>query len=131
MFLRPSHCSSALVFAVVVFLFEPSGAWAQEIGLVKLDVKDVAKGYRGEALKLRSVVNDKGEMIGRIDDFVFDRDGSQVFAVLAVGDFIGLDGHLIAVPFRSLKLDDSSGSIVLPGASHAALLKLPVFLYPH
>jgi sporulation protein YlmC with PRC-barrel domain len=129
MILRPSHCSSALVFAAVVFLFVPSGPWAQEIGLVKLDAKDVAKGYRGEALKLRSVVNDKGEMIGRIDDFIFDRDGSQVFAVVAVGDFVGLDGHLIAVPFRSLKLDDSSGSIVLPGASRAALLKLPVFLY--
>ncbi|MDB5397218.1 MAG: photosystem reaction center subunit [Rhodospirillales bacterium] len=126
---RPSHCSSALAFAVVLFLFVPPGTWAEEVGLVKLDVKDVAKGYRAEALKLRSVVNDKGETIGRIDDFIFDRDGSQVFAVLAVGDFIGLDGHLIAVPFRSLKLDDSSGSIVLPGASRSALLKLPVFLY--
>jgi hypothetical protein len=46
-------------------------------------------------------------------------------------DFIGLNGHQIAVPFRSLKLDDPQGSIVLPGASRAALQKLPVFLYNH
>jgi hypothetical protein len=74
------------------------------------------------ALELKSVVNDKGEIIGRIDDFILGRDNGPVFAVLAVGDFV-------AVPFRSLKLDDPSGNIVLPGASRAALKKLPVFLY--
>ena len=78
---------------------------------------------------LRAVVNDKGEIIGRIDDFIFGRDTGQIFAVLSVGDFVGLNGELVAVPFRSLKLDDSSDKIVLPGASRAALRKLPVFLY--
>ncbi|MDB5579851.1 MAG: photosystem reaction center subunit, partial [Bradyrhizobium sp.] len=55
---------------------------------------------------------------------IFGKDGS-IFVVLAVGD---LTGHLVAIPFRSLKLDDPSGNIVLPGASRAALEKLPVFL---
>jgi hypothetical protein len=96
---------------------------------VKLDVKDVAKGDRANALKLKPVVNDKDETIGHIDVFIFDEDGSQEYAVVAVGDFIGLDGHLIAVPFRSLKFNDPAGSIVLPGASREALTKLPVFLY--
>jgi sporulation protein YlmC with PRC-barrel domain len=107
----------------------PFDAPAQEVSLVKLDVKEVAKGYRADTLKLRSVLNDKGESIGRIDDFIFSRDGGQVFAVLSVGDFTGPGGNLIAVPFRSLKLDDPSGAIILPGASRAALQKLPVFLY--
>jgi sporulation protein YlmC with PRC-barrel domain len=80
-------------------------------------------------LKLRSVVNDKGEIIGRIDDFIFGWDNGPIFAVLKVGDFVGLNEELVAVPFRSLRLDDSSGEIVLPGASRAALQKLPVFLY--
>jgi hypothetical protein len=31
--------------------------------------------------------------------------------------------HLIAIPFRSLKLDDSSRDIMLPGVSRAALEK--------
>lgn len=124
-----SHCSLALAFVAALPLLAPSGTFAQEVGLVTLDVKDVAKGYRGEALKHRSVVNDKGEIIGRIDDFIFGREDGQVFVVLSVGDFTGLSGNLIAVPFRSLKLDDPSGPIVLPGASRAALQKLPVFLY--
>jgi hypothetical protein len=32
---------------------------SQEIGLTPLESKDVAKGYRSEALKLRRVSNDK------------------------------------------------------------------------
>lgn len=110
-------------------LFMPRGAAPQEVGLATLDAKDVAKGYRAEVLKLRPVVNDKGETIGLINDFIFGRDECNVFAVLAVGDFIGSAGHLVAVPFRSLKIDNPSGSIILPGASRAALQKLPVFLY--
>jgi sporulation protein YlmC with PRC-barrel domain len=120
--------NSALALAVVLSL-PLSPASAQEVALVAPDAKEVAKGYRAEELKLRSVVNDKGEIIGRIDDFIFGRDNGPIFAVLKVGDFVGLDGELVAVPFRSLKLDDSSGQIVLPGASRAALQKLPVFLY--
>lgn len=118
-------------FAVVMFLVLSPTTFAQEVSLVTLDVKDVAKGYRGDALKQKTVVNDKLEDIGRIDDFIFARNDNQVFVVLAVGDYVGVGGSLIAVPFRSLKLDDPSGSIVLPGADRASLLKLPVFLYSH
>ena len=120
--------NSALALAVVLLL-PASPASVQEVALVAPDAKEVAKGYRAEELKLRLVVNDKGEIIGRIDDFIFGRDNGPIFAVLKVGDFVGLEGELVAVPFKSLKLDDSSGKIVLPGASLAALRKLPVFLY--
>ena len=128
---RRSHCSLALAFVVGALLLAQPGASAEEIGLVTLDAKEVAKGYRGEELKLKTVVNDKDETIGQIDDFIFSRDGGQVFAVLSVGSFTGLHGNLVAVPFSSLKLDDPSGVIVLPGASRAALQKLPVFVYNH
>jgi sporulation protein YlmC with PRC-barrel domain len=120
--------NSALALAVVLLL-PPSPASAQEVALVAPDAKEVAKGYRAGELKLRSVVNEKGEIIGRIDDFIFGRDNGPIFAVLKVGDFVGLEGELVAVPFRNLKLDGSSGQIVLPGASRTALQKLPVFLY--
>ncbi|WP_190241416.1 PRC-barrel domain-containing protein [Rhizobium sp. N122] len=124
-----SQYSAALVCAAVLFLVTRSGAFSDEVGLVALDVNEVAKGFSGDALKVRSVVNDKGEATGHIDDFIFSRDDEQVFAVLAVGDFVGLGSSQIAVPLRSLKFEDSTGPIVLPGASRAALLKLPVFLY--
>jgi hypothetical protein len=126
---KRSYRILVLAALTVLFLLVPFAASAQEVGLVKLDVRDAAKGYRGEALKLKPVVNDKNEIIGHIDDYIFGRDDGQVFAVLSVGDFTGLSGNLVAVPFRSLKLDDPAGQIVLAGASRSALLKLPVFLY--
>jgi PRC-barrel domain len=80
--------NSSLALAVVL-LWSSAPASAQEVTLVAPDAKEVAKGYRAEELKLRSVVNDKGEIIGRIDDFIFGRDNGPIFAVLKVGDFVG------------------------------------------
>jgi hypothetical protein len=115
------------VVLTTVFLSSSTGQGvAQEISLTPLQATEVAKGYRAEALKLKPVVNDKNDTIGRVNDFIIGKDGS-IFVVLAVGDFTGLIGQLVAIPFRSLKLDDPSGNIVLPGASRAALEKLPVF----
>lgn len=73
------YCNSVLVLAVIFFVMTPSRASTQEFALVAPDVKEVAKGYRADALKLKSVVNDKGENIGRIDDFIFGRDNGPVF----------------------------------------------------
>src|ERR1700709_349672 len=101
-------------------------AAGQEVALTPLEATEVARGYRAETIKLKPVVNDKNETIGRINDFIFGKDGNT-YAILAVGDFTGLGGHLIAVPFRNLKLDDPSGYVVLPGASRSAPEKLPGF----
>jgi hypothetical protein len=117
----------AVILATVALSLWIDRALAQEVALTPMQVTEVARGYRAEMLKLKPVVNDKNETIGRINDFIFGKDGN-IYVVLAVGDFTGIGGHLIAIPFRSLKLDDPSGDIVLPGVSRAALEKLPVFL---
>ena len=121
---RFSLLAAAVLTAVVPSPWIDRAA-GQEVALTPLEATEVARGYRAEALKLKPVVNDKNETIGRINDFIFGKDGN-IYAVLAVGDVVG--GHLIAIPFRSLKLDDPSGYVVLPGASRAALEKLPVFV---
>ena len=119
--------SAAVILTTSVLSLWIDHAAGQEVALIPLEVTEVARGYHAEALKLKPVVNDKNETIGRINDFIFGKDGN-IYAVLAVGDFVGLSDHLVAVPFRSLKLDDPSGYVVLPGASRAALEKLPVFV---
>lgn len=129
--LRCFSSPSILASVILGLMLLAPEASSQEVELVPLNsnqTKEIAKGYRAEALKLKTVTNDKGEMIGRIDDFIFGHESPDIFAVLAVGESFG-DNHLVAVPFRSLKLDDPSGFIVLPGASAAALQKLPVFFY--
>jgi len=124
-----SHFSflPAVIFTTVVLYVWIGHAAAQEVALTPLQATEVARGYRAEALKLKPVVNDKNETIGKINDFILSKEGN-VYVVLSVGDFSGIGSHLIAIPFRSLKLDDPSSYVVLPGASRAALEKLPVFV---
>jgi hypothetical protein len=122
---RVSMLPAVLVTAAL--LLSADRAAAQEVALTPLESKEVAKGYRADALKLKTVVNDKGETIGRISDFVFGKDNS-IYVVLGVDDFTGLTGQLVAIPFHAFKLDNPSGNIVLPGANRAALEKLPVFV---
>jgi hypothetical protein len=117
---------SAVILTAVLSLWVDH-AQGQEVALTPMQATEVARGYRAEGLKIKPVVNDKNETIGRISDFIFGKDGN-IYVVLAVGDFTGVGGLLVAIPFRSLKLDDPNGDIVLPGASRAALEKLPVFL---
>jgi len=117
----------AVILTAVVLSLWVDHAKGQEVALTPMEAKEVARGYRAEALKMNPVVNDKNETIGRISDFIFGKDGN-IYVVLAVGDFTGVGGHVVAIPFRNLKLDGPSGEIVLPGASRTALEKLPVFL---
>jgi len=101
------------------------------VQLVKVDLSVVAKGYRMSKLIVSSVINDKNEKVGTVDDVVADKDKKQLsFAVLQVGGFLGVGGHLVAVPYDSLVIDDTGQKITLPGASKDELKKLSQFNYP-
>ena len=61
------------------------------VQLIKVDLSVVAKGYRISKLVGATVINDKNEKIGTIDDVVADKDKKQLsFAVLQVGGFLGV-----------------------------------------
>ena len=115
------------VLTVVVLSKPIDHAAAQEIGLTPLEATEVAKGYSADALKIRPVVNDKHDRIGRINDFVLGKDGN-IYVVLAIDDSTGLIGHLVAIPLRQFELDDSPDYAILPGTSRTALAKLPVYV---
>jgi sporulation protein YlmC with PRC-barrel domain len=101
------------------------------VQLVKVDLSVVAKGYRMSKLIGSSVINDKNEKIGTVDDVIADKDKKQLsFAVLQVGGFLGVGGRLVAVPYESLVIDDTGQKITLPGASKDELKKLSQFNYP-
>jgi sporulation protein YlmC with PRC-barrel domain len=120
--------AAAILAASSMLAASPRSVLSQAVELVVVDVKAVAEGYRASKLTGQDVVNDQDEEIGTIDDFIIGQD-KALFAILEVGGFLGLGGHLVAVPFASLKLDDMGRKIVLPGASKAKLEKLPLFEY--
>jgi PRC-barrel domain len=120
--------AAAILAASSMLAAGPRPVLSQAVELVVVDVKSVSKGYRTSKLTGRDVVNDKDQEIGKIDDFIVDKD-KVLFAILEVGGFLGVGGHLVAVPFASLQLDDMGRKVVLPGASKDNLEKLPAFEY--
>ena len=94
--------------------------------LAIVDVKLVALGYRISELIGKPVYNPQGQKLGRVDDFIIQRD-KVLMTIINVGGFLGIGGRLIAIPYSSLQMTPKG--MVLPGASKAAVGKLPAFHY--
>lgn len=56
-------------------------------------------------LKGKTVKNHSGEDIGDVSDIVTNMSGQQRYAVVSVGDFLGIGGKEVAVPFSELSLE--------------------------
>ena len=115
-----------VTIAGMCVLFVPHPGFSQGVQLLQVDVAVVAKGHRVSKLIGSSVNNDKNEKIGTIDDIIVGRD-QVLFAVLQVGGFLGIGGRLVAVPYKSLVIDDAGKKIELPGATREELQKLAEF----
>jgi sporulation protein YlmC with PRC-barrel domain len=132
--MRPSRRLLALSLPAIVIgalaASTPFRVYAQAVSLVRVDIAKVAKGFRASKLISESVSNDKNEKIGTLDDIIIDEaQKNALFAVLQVGGFLGLGGHLVAVPYGSLQISDDGRKIVLPGATKEELKKLAEFVY--
>ena len=122
-----SHVFAAMLAAAAIGVM-PKPSYAQAVELVVVDVKAVARGYRASKLRGTNVSNEKNEKVGEVDDLIIGRDRA-LFAILQVGGLLGLGGHLIAVPFQSLQIDETGRKIVLPGATRDSVRKLPEYTH--
>jgi hypothetical protein len=117
--------------AMISVAFLSGGAGAQgtphTVELVKVDVQKLAAGYRASKVIGSSVVNDANETIVKIDDLLVSPDGKQPYAVLSIGGFLGVDTHLVVVPYDTLKFADKK--MILPGGTKEGLKMLPEFKY--
>jgi hypothetical protein len=115
--------------ASMVLLSGPAAAQGatQTVEVAKVDVQKLSAGYRASKVIGSSVLNDANEAIGKIDDLLVSTDGKPPYAVLSIGGFLGMDSHLIVVPYDSLNLIDNK--IVLPGGTKDSLKMLPEFKY--
>jgi len=120
--------ASQLLLAAALVVLSAGNIQAQTVELVVVDVKAVALGLQASKLIGMDVRNSQGEKIGTIDDLVIVP-GAHIFAVLQVGGFLGLGGHLVAVPFESLTMTAGGSRASLPGGTKEALKKLPEFQY--
>lgn len=107
----------------------PAGALGspQTVELVKVDVQELAAGYRASKVVGSTVVNEGNETIGKIDDLLVSLDGKRPYAVLSIGGFLGMGTHLVALPYDKLQFSDKK--IMLPGGTKDGLRMLPEFKF--
>ena len=119
--------SAALASVVLLSGSARGQGTSQTVDIAKVDVQKLSVGYRASKVIGSSVLNDAGESIGKIDDLLVSPDGKAPYTVLSIGGFLGIDTHLVVVPYDSLTLVDNK--IVLPGGTKDTLKMLPEFKY--
>jgi len=68
--------------------------------------------YEASKLVGTPVKNLQGEYLGRINDFVIDKD-RIAFGILSHGGFLGMGGKLVAIPFGALSFEHTGMYFVL------------------
>ena len=122
-----------MVFSCVGFAVLPVSAQTPIAGSsilgVQVNVESVvATGYRATKLIGSKIQNDKGQLVGTVNDLIIAGNGKVTLAILAVGGFVGIGAKFVAVPTQLFKPGEG-GKIVLPGATKDELSKMPEFKY--
>jgi sporulation protein YlmC with PRC-barrel domain len=106
----------------------PQVAGSTFLGASYTELRDVATGWSAKRQILgRPVYNDRGELVGSIDDVIVTMDKSVSYAIVNAGGFLAVAKHNVAVPVSELKLVDDK--LVLAGATRDALKAAPPFEY--
>jgi len=134
-----SKIFSVLIGLMMVFSLSVGQAFAQQSPMasdpMKADPKagatsgmktgkDLTGSHRGSEFMNKTVKNDKGENLGTVQDFIFDREGELSYIVVseaAAGD------KLIPVPFTSGMVRFEEDSVVLSNVDKSKLEKAPTF----
>ena len=100
----------------------------QTIELVKVDVQKLSTGFRISKLIGSNVLNDAGEVIGKIDDLIVSPDDNKsAYVIISVSGWLGMGTHLVALPYGDLRIGNTK--ILLPGATKDGLKSLPEFKF--
>jgi sporulation protein YlmC with PRC-barrel domain len=102
------------------------------LGVTIVEMEAIVIGWSAKRDMLgKTVVNEKKEKIGKVDDLIITPSDVKVpfasFAIIGVGGFLGLGKNDVAIPMEQLKLQD--GQLILQGATKEALKALPKFEY--
>jgi sporulation protein YlmC with PRC-barrel domain len=111
----------------------PPVAGATPLGVTVTEMESVVVGWSAKRdLMGKTVMNDKKEKIGKIDDIIISpSSGTKIphasVAIIGVGGFLGMGRHDVAIPTEQLKVEGNN--LILPGATKDALKAVPAFEY--
>jgi sporulation protein YlmC with PRC-barrel domain len=93
------------------------GSWGWEYYPERLRVSGILK---------RSVWNEAGQQVGEIDDLIIGRNAKVETIILSMGEFLGMEEKLLALPFKPLKVN---GAGIVYNVTEQQLKERPGFHY--
>lgn len=102
------------------------------LGVTVIEMEAIVVGWSAKRDLLgKTVVNDKNDKIGKIDDLIISPSKGDApaatFAIVGVGGFLGIGKHDVAIPMAQFKINNKQ--LTLAGATKDALKALPPFVY--
>jgi sporulation protein YlmC with PRC-barrel domain len=134
-----THGRNILIIFVALIVFvllisHSSPASAQGGKEPARQVKGQRQGLPGLEVSVRAsriidrvANNTRGEELGEVDDLIVSRNGRTKKVILSVGWYLGVGDKLVALPFRSLRMNEE-GSIMYD-VSKGQLEASPAFAY--
>jgi sporulation protein YlmC with PRC-barrel domain len=126
-----NRISSGFLTAVAFLVFCSSPGLAGEVRGEKTRQQsgkmDLRGGIRASRIIDETVKNDRGEEVGEVDDLIMSRNGKIKKVILSVGGFLGIGDRLVAVQYRSLRIDEKGDTIY--NVTKEQLEKHPEFSY--
>lgn len=74
-----------------------------------------------------TVFNDQGDRIGKVEDVLLAPGSGEPRLVLSVGEYLGQQDRLVAVPLSHVKLEGAQP--MMAGATKQQLARMPVYLF--
>lgn len=97
-------------------------------GVTLVESTQVAAGWSAKKSLLgKTVYNDAGEKIGKLEDLVIAPDKNVSYIIVGAGGFVGIGRHDVAIPVSQVQEKD--GKLVIAGATKSVLKAMPVFDY--
>lgn len=93
----------------------------------QMDPVVLATVWRASVILGAKVHNDAGDEIGTLEDLIITSTDTVPYAIVSVGEFLGMNAHHVAVPASTLGLVGEK--LTLHGATEASLKALPNFVF--
>jgi sporulation protein YlmC with PRC-barrel domain len=125
--IRPSTFASAIVLGALSMT--PNFVMAQtsdfEFSMTQPATEHLARLFIGA-----NVTNMAGEIVGDVNDLLFDKSGRITTVVLGVGGFLGMGEKNVAIPFSALLLGTgvNGARTIVIAASKDRLKSAPLFV---